>query len=155
LFSNADCRNGGNRDLSLELNTGFAAAADILVELTGLRDFVRIIVGRSDVVPTQIHYVGRCEERRTSLRSLQTSIYYLGTDVKLCEHLGAIAPSVFLTTDNIVVLRAEQKREAAEGWTFPSIYNTTGMAERTVQSFAGKSDVPTFDFLENNTRDCK
>ncbi|KXG50061.1 uncharacterized protein PGRI_060280 [Penicillium griseofulvum] len=116
LFSDAVRRNGGDRYFILELNPYFATAVDVIVELAGLHDFVHIIVGRSDVVPTQIHHVGRCEGGGTSLRSLQTSIYHMGSgaDVKL--------------------FRAEQKREAAKAG--PSqAYNTTGMAERTVPSF--------------------
>ncbi|KAF9891025.1 hypothetical protein FE257_005282 [Aspergillus nanangensis] len=48
LFGEAVHRAGGKRYYSLDLNPEFAAIANMLVDLAGLRDFVRILVGRSD-----------------------------------------------------------------------------------------------------------
>ncbi|KAF4764149.1 hypothetical protein N7455_010628 [Penicillium solitum] len=157
LFGDAVRRNGGERYLSLELNPEFAAIANMLVELAGLRDFVRIIVGRSDVSLHKLLTSG--EVKKVELLFIDHYKPAYTTDLKLCEHLGAIVPGSVLAADNVlhpgnppyleyVRSTVEQKREAAKAG--PSqAYNTTGMGERTVESFVGKDDVPTFQFVGN------
>ncbi|KAJ5360281.1 hypothetical protein N7517_009472 [Penicillium concentricum] len=157
LFGDAVRRNGGERYLSLELNPEFAAVANMLVELAGLRDFVRIIVGRSDESLHKLITSG--DVTKVELLFIDHYKPAYTTDVKLCEHLGAIVPGSVLAADNVIhpgnppyleYVRStvEQKIEAAkEG---PSqAYNITGMADKTVQSFVGKDDVPTFNFVGN------
>lgn len=157
LFGDAVRRNGGERYLSLELNPEFAAIANMLVELAGLRDFVRIIVGRSDVSLHKLLTSG--EVKKVELAFIDHYKPAYTTDLKLCEHFGAIVPGSVLAADNVlhpgnppyleyVHSTVEQKREAAKAG--PSqAYNTTGMGEQTVESFVGKDDVPTFQFVGN------
>ncbi|CAI7626341.1 unnamed protein product [Penicillium glandicola] len=157
LFGDAVRRNGGERYLSLELNPEFAAIANMLIELAGLRDFVRIIVGRSDVSLHRLITSG--DVKKVELLFIDHYKPAYTTDLKLCEHLGVIVPGSVLAADNVlhpgnppyleyVRSTVEQKREVAKAG--PSrAYNTTGMEERTVQSFVGKDDVPTFDFVGN------
>lgn len=157
LFGDAVRRNGGERYLSLELNPEFAAIANMLVELAGLRDFVRIIVGRSDVLLHKLLTSG--EVKNVDLLFIDHYKPAYTTDLKLCEQLGAIVPGSVLVADNVVYpgnppyleyvrSTVEQKREVAKAG--PSkVYDTTGMGDRTVQSFLGKDAVPTFDFVGN------
>ncbi|CAG8895903.1 unnamed protein product [Penicillium egyptiacum] len=157
LFGEAVRRNGGERYLSLELNPEFAAIANMLVELAGLRDFVCIIFGRSDLSLHKLLTSG--ELKKVELLFIDHYKPAYTTDLKLCEHFGAIVPGSVLAADNVlypgnppyleyVRSTVEQKREAAKSGPSQS-YNTTGMAERTVESFVGKDDVPTFDFVGN------
>ncbi|KAJ5958694.1 uncharacterized protein N7479_005844 [Penicillium vulpinum] len=157
LFGDEVRRNGGERYLSLELNPEFAAIANMLVELAGLRDFVRIIVGRSDKSLHKLITSG--EVNKVELIFIDHYKPAYTTDLKLCEHLGAIVPGTVLAADNVIYpgnlpyleyvrSTVEQKREVAKAGPSQS-YNTTGMAERTVHSFVGKDDVPTFNFVGN------
>ncbi|KAJ5839702.1 uncharacterized protein N7525_004890 [Penicillium rubens] len=157
LFGEAVRRNGGERYLSLELNPEFAAIANMLIELAGLRDFVSIIVSRSDLSLHKLLTSG--EVKKVELLFIDHYKPAYTTDLKLCEHLGAIVPGSVLAADNVIYpgnppyleyvrSTVEQKREAAKSGPSKS-YNTTGMAERTVESFVGKDDVPTFDFVGN------
>ncbi|PYI11003.1 S-adenosyl-L-methionine-dependent methyltransferase [Aspergillus sclerotiicarbonarius CBS 121057] len=50
LFGDAIRKNGGKQFLSIEKNPEMAAVATQLVELAGLRDYVRIIIGASNTV---------------------------------------------------------------------------------------------------------
>ncbi|THC87273.1 hypothetical protein EYZ11_013280 [Aspergillus tanneri] len=52
LFGDSVPRAGGERYYSLEMNPEFAAIVNTLIDLAGLRDFVRILVGRSE---TSLH----------------------------------------------------------------------------------------------------
>ncbi|KAJ5343255.1 uncharacterized protein MYU51_021365 [Penicillium brevicompactum] len=157
LFGDAVRRNGGERYLSLELNPEFAAIANMLVELAGLRDFVRIIVGRSDVSLHKLLTSG--EVAKVELLFIDHYKPAYTTDVKLCEHLGAIGPGSVLAADNVlypgnppyleyVRSSVERKREVARAG--PSTgYDTNGILERAVQSFVGKDDVPAFASVGN------
>ena len=157
LFGDAVRQNGGERYLSLELNPEFAAIANMLIELAGLRDFVRIIVGRSETSLHKLFTSG--EVTKVELLFIDHYKPAYTTDVKLCEHFGAIGPGSVLVADNVIYpgnppyleyvrSSVEQKRKLAKAG--PSgVYDTTGMAARTVQSFVGKDDVPTFQFVGN------
>ncbi|KAJ5775484.1 uncharacterized protein N7511_000495, partial [Penicillium nucicola] len=157
VFGDAVRRNGGERYLSLELNPEFAAIANMLIELAGLREFVSVIVGRSDVSLHKLLSSG--DVKKIELLFLDHYKPAYTTDVKLCEHFGAIVPGSVLAADNVlypgnppylefVRSTVAQKREKAKAG--PSTgYDTTGMSERTVLSFVGKDDVPTFDFVGN------
>ncbi|KAL5003218.1 S-adenosyl-L-methionine-dependent methyltransferase [Aspergillus recurvatus] len=156
LFGNAVRRNGGSRYYSLELNPEFAAIANMLVELAGLRDFVRILVGRSDVLLNQLFESGEVEQVELLFIDHYKPAYTL--DLKLCEQLGKIVPSVsVIAADNVIrpgnppyleYVRSsvEKKREeAAKG---PSkAYTTEGFEERTVRSFMGLDSVPKFEIV--------
>ncbi|KAJ5794641.1 hypothetical protein N7457_001240 [Penicillium paradoxum] len=157
LFGDAVRRNGGERYLSLELNPEFAAIANMLIELAGLRDFVRIIVGRSDVSLYKALTSG--DVKNVELIFIDHYKPAYTTDLKMCEQLGAIVPGSVLVADNVlrpgnppyleyVRSTVEQKRELAK--VGPSkTYDTNGIPENSVKSFVGKEDVPTFNFVGN------
>jgi catechol O-methyltransferase len=157
MFGDAVRQNGGERYLSLELNPEWAAVANMLIELAGLRDFVRIIIGRSDVSLDKLIKSG--EIKKIELMFIDHYKPAYTTDVKLCEYLGVIQPGTVLAADNVLYpgnppyleyIRStvEQKREAAKNGPVKG-YNTVGMKERTVQSFMPENDVPAFETVGN------
>ncbi|CAG8388855.1 unnamed protein product [Penicillium salamii] len=157
LFGDAVRRNGGDRYLSLELNPEFAAIANMLVELAGLRDFVRIIVGRSDVSLHQLITSGTVNKVELLFLDHYKPAYT--TDLKLCEHFGVIGPGTVLAADNVlypgnppyldyVRSSVARKRDIAQAG--PSRgYDTTGILGRAVNSYVGRDDEPAFHFVGN------
>ncbi|RDW78698.1 O-methyltransferase [Aspergillus mulundensis] len=158
LFGDAVRRNGGNRYYSLELNPEYAAIANMLVELAGLRDFVSILVGRSDVLLNQLFESRAVEQVELLFIDHYKPAYTL--DLKLCEQLGKIVPGVsVIAADNVIMpgnppyleyvrSSVEKKREAAAKG--PSkAYTTEGFAQRTVNDFMGNNSVPKFEILGN------
>ncbi|KKK22770.1 hypothetical protein P175DRAFT_0513695 [Aspergillus ochraceoroseus IBT 24754] len=158
LFGDAVRRNGGKRYYSLELNPEYAAIANMLVDLAGLRDFVRIIVGRSDVSLHKL-FTGR-EVTQVEVLFIDHYKPAYTTDLKLCEQLGMIVPNVsVLAADNVIYpgnppyleyvrSSVEEKRKAAERGPTKS-YDTSGFQRRTVQSFMLEDDIPSFEILGN------
>ncbi|EPS34737.1 hypothetical protein PDE_09701 [Penicillium oxalicum 114-2] len=157
LFGDAVRRNGGARYLSLELNPEWAAIANMLIELAGLRDFVRVIVGRSDESLAQLYLSG--EVTRIELLFLDHYKPAYTTDLKLCEHHGMIRPGSVLAADNVlypgnppyleyVRSSVQQKREAAKRGPTRD-YGVEGMRERTVASFMPEGDKPAFEVMGN------
>lgn len=157
LFGDAVRRSGGKRYLSLELNPEYAAIANMLYELAGLRDFVRTIVGRSDVSLQKLCTSG--EVKHVDLMFLDHHKPAYTVDVKLCEHHGVISPGSVLAADNVIFpgnppyleyvrSSVEQKREAAKKGPVKG-YNTEGIPEKTAHSFVGKDDVPRFASVGN------
>ncbi|KAJ5906983.1 catechol O-methyltransferase 2 [Penicillium subrubescens] len=157
LFGEAVRRNGGQRYLSLELNPEWAAIANMLIELAGLRDFVRVIVGRSDVSLDKLYRSGDVTKIELIFIDHYKPAYT--TDLKLCEHLGMIVPGSVLAADNVIhpgnppyleYVRSsvEQKREAAKQGPTKG-YNTEGIRERAVNSFMPEGDTPAFEVIGN------
>jgi catechol O-methyltransferase len=157
LFGDAVRQNGGERYLSLELNPEWAAIANMLIELAGLRDFVRVIVGRSDTSLDKLFKSG--EVKQIELMFIDHYKPAYTTDLKLCEHLGMIQPGSVLAADNVlypgnppyleyVRSTVQQKLEAAKNGPAKG-YNTRGMRDRTVQSFMPEDDVPAFETVGN------
>lgn len=157
LFGDAVRRAGGKRYLSLERNPEYAAIANMLVELAGLRDFVQIIVGRSDTSLHRLFTSG--EVKQIELMFIDHYKPAYTTDVKLCESLGMIKPGSVLAADNVIspgnppyleYIRStvEQKREAAKKGATKG-YNFSGISARSLDDFAGRDDLPAFDVVGN------
>ncbi|PLB43241.1 O-methyltransferase [Aspergillus steynii IBT 23096] len=158
LFGDAVRRAGGKRYYSLEVNPEYAAVANMLIELAGLRDFVRILVGRSDLNLHKLYATG--EVKQVELLFLDHYKPAYTTDLKLCEQLGLIVPGVsVLAADNVIYPgnppyleyvrgSVEQKREAAKSGPARS-FNTEGMSQRTVQSYIGEDATPLFEITGN------
>ncbi|KAJ5921311.1 catechol O-methyltransferase 2 [Penicillium verhagenii] len=157
LFGDACRRNGGKRYLSLEYNPEWAAIANMLIELAGLRDFVTVLVGRSDVTLDKLYQTGDVKKIELLFIDHYKPAYL--TDLKLCEHHGMIVPGSVLAADNVlypgnppyleyVRSTVEEKREAAKQGPTKG-YNTEGMRERTVQSFMPEGDVPFLETVGN------
>ena len=157
LFGDAVRRAGGNRYLSLELNPEYAAIGNMIIELAGLRDFVRVIVGRSDVSLHNLYTSG--EVKQIELMFIDHYKPAYTTDVKLCEQYGMIKPGSVLAADNVIYpgnppyleyIRSsvEQKREAAKKGPTKG-YDKTGIPERTVNSYMVQGEAPKFEVVGN------
>lgn len=158
LFGDAVRRNGGKRYLSLELNPLYAAITKMMVELAGLRDFVTIIVGRSDVSLHKLFTKG--EVKHIELMFIDHFKPLYTTDLKLCEQLGMVSAGSILVADNVIYpgnpvyleyvrSTVEQKREAAKkpGTVVDGFIK--GYEGRTPQILLGKDDKPAFPSIGN------
>ncbi|KAL4807734.1 S-adenosyl-L-methionine-dependent methyltransferase [Aspergillus unguis] len=156
LYGDAVRRNGGTRYFSLELNPEFAAIANMLVELAGLRDFVRILVGRSDVLLHKLFESGDVQNVELLFIDHYKPAYTL--DLKLCEQLGKIVPGVsVIAADNVIypgnppyleyVRSSVEKKRAEAQKGAAKAYTMDGFGERTVQSFMGAENVPRFEIV--------
>lgn len=101
LFGDALRRVGGKQYYSLELHPEFAAVATMLVDLAGLRDFVKILVGNSDVLLHRLWSSG--EIKKIELMFLDHFKGAYITDLKLCEQLDMIVPGTVLAADNVIM----------------------------------------------------
>ncbi|PYH87936.1 O-methyltransferase, partial [Aspergillus ellipticus CBS 707.79] len=158
LFGDAVRRAGGKRYYSLELNPEFAAISNMLLELAGLRDFVKIIVGRSDLSIHKLLTSGEVDKVELLFIDHYKPAYT--TDLKLCEQLGKIVPGVSVViADNVlypgnppyleyVRSTVEQKREEAKKGPVLS-FDTSGLAPRSVKSFMGEDAAPAFEIFGN------
>lgn len=157
LFGDAVRRNGGERYLSLELNPEFAAVANMLIELAGLRDFVRVLVGRSDVCLDKLRQSSEVQTIELMFIDHYKPAYT--TDLKLCEQLGMIQPGTVLAADNVIYpgnppyleyvrSTVEQKREAAKNGPVKG-YSTEGIRDRAVKSYMSEDAVPVFEVVGN------
>lgn len=100
LFGDALRKAGGQRLYSLERNPEFAAVVASLVDLAGLSDIVKVIVGPSDRSLKRLHASGSL----TTIDLLFLDHYkpaYL-PDLKLCEQLRVVRPGSVLAADNVI-----------------------------------------------------
>ena len=86
--------------MTLERNPEFAAVIGSLVELAGLSDTVKVVVGPSDRSLGRLHAEGRLS--RIDLLFLDHYKPAYMTDLKLCEELGLIQPGSVLAADNVI-----------------------------------------------------
>ncbi|KAE9370275.1 S-adenosyl-L-methionine-dependent methyltransferase [Stipitochalara longipes BDJ] len=125
LFGDAVRANGGKQYISLEINPENAAVANMIVELAGLREFVRIIVGSSSESLIRLIKVDKYISHIELLFIDHWKDLYL-SDLLLLEELNVLKPGVsVLAADNVIMpgapeyleyVRASpaQKREMAE-----------------------------------------
>ncbi|KAJ9645097.1 hypothetical protein H2201_001109 [Coniosporium apollinis] len=100
LFGDAVRKAGGKRFFSLERNPEFAAVIMSLVDLAGLSDVVKVIVGPSDVSIKRLYSNGTLKHIDLMFLDHYKPAYI--TDLKLCEHLGLITPGSVLAADNVI-----------------------------------------------------
>lgn len=100
LFGDAVRRAGGERYFSLERNPEFAAVIMSLVDLAGLSEVVKVIVGPSADSIKRLHGDGTL----TSIDLMFLDHYKPAykTDLKLCEQLSLIRPGTVLAADNVI-----------------------------------------------------
>ncbi|KAL2001449.1 hypothetical protein VTN02DRAFT_1765 [Thermoascus thermophilus] len=101
LFGDALRRAGGQRYLSLELNEEFAAVARRLVDLAGLGDIVRVVVGPSSRSLHELYSSGELTTVELLFLDHHKPLYTV--DLRLCEHYGLIRPGSVLAADNVIV----------------------------------------------------
>ncbi|KAF2749283.1 putative O-methyltransferase [Sporormia fimetaria CBS 119925] len=100
LFGDALRRAGGQRYYSLEMNPEFAAIIASLVDLAGLSDIVKVIVGRSDMSIRRLQDNGQLTHIDLLFLDHFKPAYV--TDLKLCESLGLIAEGSVIAADNVI-----------------------------------------------------
>ena len=100
LFGDAVRQSGGTKYFSVERNPVFAAVIMALVDLAGLSDIVKVVIGASAECIKRLH--------------AETSLYLVDfmfldhykpaytSDVKLCESLSLIRPGTVLAADNVI-----------------------------------------------------
>ncbi|KAE8343446.1 hypothetical protein BDV24DRAFT_161493 [Aspergillus arachidicola] len=125
--------------------------------LASLRDFVRVIVGRSDVSLDRLYRSGEVSMIVLMFLDHYKPAYL--TDLKLCEHHGMIVPGSVLAADIVlypgnppyleyVRSSVEQKREVAKGGPTKG-YNVEHISERQAKSYMPEGDTPAFEVNGN------
>lgn len=99
LYAEAVKKAGGKRYYSLERNPEFAAVISSLVDLAGLGDIVKVVVGSSDASIKRLHKEGL---KKIDLMFLDHYKPAYTTDLKLCEELGLVGPGSVLAADNVI-----------------------------------------------------
>ncbi|KAK5191705.1 hypothetical protein LTR99_008567 [Exophiala xenobiotica] len=100
LFGDAVRKAGGQRYFSLERNPEFAAVISSLVDLAGLGDVVKVVVGSSDASIKRLHAAG--DLKYINLMFLDHYKPAYTTDLKLCEELGLVRIGTVLAADNVI-----------------------------------------------------
>jgi catechol O-methyltransferase len=102
LFGDALKRAGGQRYFSVEKNPLFAAVASSLIDLAGLRDTVRVVVG------TGAEGIQRLYDEGALASQVQAAFFdhhkpSYTSDLKLCERLDLIGEGTVLIADNMIL----------------------------------------------------
>lgn len=100
MFGDAVRQAGGRRYFSLERNPEFAAVIMSLVDLAGLSDTVKVVVGSSADSIKRLHASGILTQ--VDLMFLDHYKPAYTTDLKLCEHLKLVTPGAVLAADNVI-----------------------------------------------------
>jgi len=100
LFGEAVRKAGGQRYFSLERDPAFAAVIMSLVDLAGLSDVVKVIVGSSDESIARLTSSGQL--KHIDLMFLDHYKPAYTTDLKLSEELGLITKGSVLAADNVI-----------------------------------------------------
>ncbi|KAI4613844.1 hypothetical protein J4E83_007446 [Alternaria metachromatica] len=141
LFADAVRKAGGERYFSFERDPAFAAVIMSLVDLAGLTDLVKVIVGSSDEGIARLAASGQLKQ--VDLMFLDHYKPAYTTDLKLCEELGLVTKGSVLAADNVIkpgnppylkYVRSsveEKVKEAGEG----GQTNLSGIAETNVKMY--------------------
>lgn len=100
LFGDAVRKAGGKRYFSLERNPEFAAVIMSLIDLAGLSDVVKVVVGPSADSIKRLH--SSSSLTHIDLMFLDHYKPAYTTDLKLCEHLELVTPGSVLAADNVI-----------------------------------------------------
>ena len=100
LFGDAVRKAGGKRYFSLERNPEFAAVIMSLVDLAGLSEIVKVVVGSSADSIKRLHAEKSLEHIDLIFLDHYKPAYT--TDLKLCEHLKLVTPGSVLAADNVI-----------------------------------------------------
>nr|DBA07240.1 TPA_exp: O-Methyl transferase [Ascochyta fabae] len=141
LFGAAVRKAGGQRYFSLERDPAFAAVIMSLVDLAGLSDVVKVIVGSSDESIARLYQTGQL--KHIDLMFLDHYKPAYTTDLKLCEELGLITEGSVLAADNVIkpgnppylkYVRSTVEEKVKEAKQSGSS-NTEGIAETNVKMY--------------------
>lgn len=84
----------------MERNPEFAAVISSLVDLAGLGELVKVIVGPSDTAIKRLHDSGALGHIDLMFLDHYKPAYT--ADLKLCEQLGLVTPGSVLAADNVI-----------------------------------------------------
>ncbi|KAF3034446.1 hypothetical protein E8E11_000520 [Didymella keratinophila] len=141
LFGDAVRKAGGQRYFSLERDPAFAAVIMSLVDLAGLSDIVKVVVGSSDESIARLYQSGQL--KHIDLMFLDHYKPAYTTDLKLCEELGLITEGSVLAADNVIkpgnppylkYVRSSVEEKVAEAKKSGNS-NTEGIAETNVKMY--------------------
>lgn len=141
LFGAALRKAGGQRYFSLERDPAFAAVIMSLVDLAGLSDVVKVIVGSSDESIARLYQTGQL--KHIDLMFLDHYKPAYTTDLKLSEELGLITEGSVLAADNVIkpgnppylkYVRSTVEEKITEAKKSGSS-NTEGIAETNVKMY--------------------
>ncbi|KAF2034740.1 hypothetical protein EK21DRAFT_97372 [Setomelanomma holmii] len=156
LFGDAVRKAGGQRYYSLERDPAFAAVIMSLVDLAGLSDIVKVIVGSSDESIARLTSSGQL--KHIDLMFLDHYKPAYTTDLKLCEELGLITKGSLLAADNVIkpgnppyleYVRSsvdEKLKKAKEG----GASNVDGIAETNVKMYEKRYGKANFSQSKGN-----
>ncbi|KAF2109082.1 hypothetical protein BDV96DRAFT_616069 [Lophiotrema nucula] len=144
LFGDAARKAGGQRYYSLERNPEFAAVIASLVELAGLSNIVKVVVGSSDASIARLHANG--DLKRIDLMFLDHYKPAYTTDLKLCEELAIVSVGSVLAADNVIkpgnppyleYVRSsvEEKRKRAQEEANGKAVHGEGIPDKTVNQY--------------------
>ena len=100
LFADAVRQNGGKRYYCLERNPEFGAVVASLVDLAGLSDMVKVVIGSSSSSIARLHAEGSLT--RIEMMFLDHYKPAYTPDLKLAEELGLISEGAVLCADNVI-----------------------------------------------------
>ncbi|KAH7077111.1 S-adenosyl-L-methionine-dependent methyltransferase [Paraphoma chrysanthemicola] len=156
LFGDAVRKAGGEKYYSLERDPAFAAVIMSLVDLAGLSDIVKVIVGSSDESIARLTSSGQL--KHIDLMFLDHYKPAYTTDLKLAEELGLITKGSVLAADNVIkpgnppyleYVRSsveEKVKKAKEG----GASNVDGIAETNVKMYEKRYGKANFSQSKGN-----
>jgi catechol O-methyltransferase len=97
-FGNALRKAGGKRYYSLEFNPEFGAVIGSLIELAGLSDLVKVVIGASSDSLRRLHAEGKLKHIDLLFLDHYKPLYV--KDLKICEELGLVGQGSILAADN-------------------------------------------------------
>ncbi|KAK4671669.1 hypothetical protein QC764_607870 [Podospora pseudoanserina] len=124
MFGHAMRQAGGKQYYSVEKSPLFAAIATSLIDLAGLRDNVRVVVGTGAEGTRRLYDEGKIS--RVDMAFFDHFKPAYTDDLKLCERLGVVGPGTLIVADNMVLpgnprylewvhASVERKREMDKG----------------------------------------
>ncbi|KAK4175401.1 putative catechol O-methyltransferase [Triangularia setosa] len=101
MFGNAMRKAGGKQYFSVEKSPLFAAVSTSLIDLAGLRDTVRVVVGTGAEGTQRLYDEGMISQVDMAFFDHFKPAYT--DDLKLCERLGVVGPGTLIVADNMVL----------------------------------------------------
>lgn len=97
-FGTALRKAGGKRYYSLEFNAEFGAVIGSLVDLAGLSDIVKVVIGASSDSLRRLHSGGVLKQIDLLFLDHYKPLYV--DDLKICEEMGLVTQGSILAADN-------------------------------------------------------
>lgn len=124
------------------MNPEFAAVIMSLVDLAGLSDIVKVVVGSSDASIARLHDEGLL--KHIDLMFLDHYKPAYTTDLKLCEELKLVTPGSVLAADNVIkpgnppyleYVRSNVQEKRAKAQEAGNSSKSEGIPEKTVRQY--------------------